>query len=526
MSNQFIFIRSDGQGEWRNYQRTLYGPAIDRFWFAGVRPQPTQIVEWFREASGHWQALLELALSDGRDLRPMGGKWSYTQILSTEGNVAYQKGMDAIFRLPDDNGRRLVLAAGGTTINDLNSWLRKEGLSLRTSGASNGQTIAGAIATGTHGSVPTIGGIQDHVLGLQLIGGPGPGHNWWLERYNGQFLSDDFLQAIGATRRPNPADFESVLVHLGGMGIVNAVLLDVDPIFTVEVIRRQKRIDEKSISALEVGDFRGFACGIDSSNCDRTPYFLQVILNPFKPWGTPALFEFRFRSEGAPASQPVLYDEATTLFSKLLGKNRIGSVPGLELVAGLGPLALIADVIDRHPYLAAQIVPWMMRKAYPKDSQIGCWADFTPAPVHDGLGTLYTASIAIARTDLRKALKIMVPAFQEATGGSFVLTLRFVAKSLGHLAFTRFENNAVIDMDGLENDHSQAAGQRIFHALAASDIHYSHHWGKIGRIGKLKLAQDYGQTTINGWKTMRQQLLDDRMNKLFYGKALSDWGLV
>jgi FAD/FMN-containing dehydrogenase len=43
-------------------------------------------------------------------------------------------------------------------------------VSLIASGASNGQTIAGAMSTGTHGSANAVGGIPDYVLALHIVG--------------------------------------------------------------------------------------------------------------------------------------------------------------------------------------------------------------------------------------------------------------------------------------------------------------------------------------------------------------------
>ncbi|MDZ7691665.1 MAG: hypothetical protein U5K69_11165 [Balneolaceae bacterium] len=63
----------------------------------------------------------------------------------------------------------------GNTIKELAMTLSSHGKSLKTSGASNGQTIAGCISTGVHGSAIDIGAIQDYVVGINLIIGPNPG---------------------------------------------------------------------------------------------------------------------------------------------------------------------------------------------------------------------------------------------------------------------------------------------------------------------------------------------------------------
>src|SRR5262245_28865182 len=65
--------------------------------------------------------------------------------------------------------QRMVFAQCGVLIKTLSAYLEARGLSLSTSGASNGQTIAGAISTGTHGAANAFGSIQESVLGLHMI---------------------------------------------------------------------------------------------------------------------------------------------------------------------------------------------------------------------------------------------------------------------------------------------------------------------------------------------------------------------
>ena len=47
-------------------------------------------------------------------------------------------------------------------------------------GASNGQTIVGAMSTGAHGSSFDVGAVQDYIIGMHLI--VGPNRHIWLER--------------------------------------------------------------------------------------------------------------------------------------------------------------------------------------------------------------------------------------------------------------------------------------------------------------------------------------------------------
>src|SRR4030095_12269917 len=86
----------------------------------------------------------------------------------------------------------LLFAQGGNSIQELNNWLRQNKRSLKTSGASNGQTIAGCFSTGTHGSAIDTGSVQDFVVGMHII--TGPGTHIWLERESYPVVSDTVIQ--------------------------------------------------------------------------------------------------------------------------------------------------------------------------------------------------------------------------------------------------------------------------------------------------------------------------------------------
>src|SRR4029079_4308275 len=89
---------------------------------------------------------------------------------------------------------RLVFAQCGTSVRELSATLETHGLSLPTSGASNGQTICGAISTGTHGSARRVGSMQDFILGLHLLADDG--RHYWIERTSRPVVSQAFCQKL------------------------------------------------------------------------------------------------------------------------------------------------------------------------------------------------------------------------------------------------------------------------------------------------------------------------------------------
>ena len=96
------------------------------------------------------------------EYRPFGSRWTFNNLAYVQdGSVVDSTGLnycqigmnashlvDAYVELAD----HLVLVQAGVRIKELNRALTEQNLALSTSGASDGQRVAGALSTGTHGS--------------------------------------------------------------------------------------------------------------------------------------------------------------------------------------------------------------------------------------------------------------------------------------------------------------------------------------------------------------------------------------
>src|SRR5690606_31617373 len=100
---------------------------------------------------------------------------------------------------------RLVLVQAGCTVRDLHGVTVPRGLTLATTGASCGQTLAGAISTGTHGSAFRVGAMPALVRGIHLV--TGPGTSVWLEPTSQPAGSDALAAHLGATLVRDDAKF-------------------------------------------------------------------------------------------------------------------------------------------------------------------------------------------------------------------------------------------------------------------------------------------------------------------------------
>lgn len=111
----------------------------------------------------------------------------------------------------------VVEAGAGCTIGDVLEFLRHEGLTLPTLGAVDKQTVAGAVATATHGSgLPSL----SHFVKAMRIA--------CIDSGNGQPGILDFDESIRAD------DFRAARVGLGYLGVVVSVTLATVPQYFVE----------------------------------------------------------------------------------------------------------------------------------------------------------------------------------------------------------------------------------------------------------------------------------------------------
>ena len=108
-----------------------------------------------------------------------------------------------------------VLSSVGNSVAALNDYLFASGLSIKGCGSNNGQTIAGAISTGTHGGAYRFGSMQEMVAGLHLI--TGPDTHVYVERKSYPVMRPDFAQSIGADFVQDDILFYAALVGLGAV---------------------------------------------------------------------------------------------------------------------------------------------------------------------------------------------------------------------------------------------------------------------------------------------------------------------
>src|ERR1041384_4733200 len=248
-----------------------------------VVPKASSVEAQLLEIGGAVQAVLQDAFDKNQPLRVPGGRWSLSTIGKPKNTLLDLSNYRRIAKLPatwftpQDTNISPVLVAAGMTINVINRELLGMGLALQTSGASDGQTLAGAIATGTHGADMKVGALHDTVLALQLV--VSPTRSVLLQAKDGS-LNEQAAEALGrwfgieCELLSDDQLFEAARVHLGSLGVVLNVVVAAVPLYYWSRVRTVHK---------EGASWRGVLASRKPKNANGlhpdNPDYLQLILH-------------------------------------------------------------------------------------------------------------------------------------------------------------------------------------------------------------------------------------------------------
>ena len=142
-------------------------------------------------------------------VRALGSGHSFSPVADTTGDLVSVAGLAPRVDVSPD--RATATVAAGMRYGEVAVALQAQGLALPNLGSLPHISVAGAVATGTHGSGPALGSLSTAVVGLDLV------------------------TATGAVLRLDRTDprFPGAVVALGALGVVTAVTLAVQPTYDV-----------------------------------------------------------------------------------------------------------------------------------------------------------------------------------------------------------------------------------------------------------------------------------------------------
>ncbi len=152
---------------------------------------------------------LDRARAAGRRVRVAGSGHSFTGLVVTDGTLISLERMNRVLAVDPTSG--LVQVEAGITIGALNAALDRHGLAVENLGDIDRQSLAGATATGTHGTGTRLRNLSSQLREIELM------------TADGTLLTLD--------ERSDPDGWRAARVSLGALGVVTSLTLQALPAY-------------------------------------------------------------------------------------------------------------------------------------------------------------------------------------------------------------------------------------------------------------------------------------------------------
>jgi L-gulonolactone oxidase len=155
--------------------------------------------------------LVAHAAARGLPVRAVGSGHSFTDIACTDGLLVDTTGMQRVIDADPESG--LVTVQAGITLHALGLENARHGLALENQGDIDAQSLAGALATATHGTGARFGNLSTRVVAMRLVTASG--------------------DVVDVTEESDPEAWRAARVSLGALGIASQVTIACLPLYTL-----------------------------------------------------------------------------------------------------------------------------------------------------------------------------------------------------------------------------------------------------------------------------------------------------
>ena len=483
----------------------------------------------YKRATENMQWIIGNAIDKGLTVRAIGANWSLADVGMCSGGMVQTKGLDLIFNIKATHISPAYAAAGktnkdlkfvecGVQIARLNKHLEIESdpaRSLKASGGSNGQTIAGATSTGTHGAALFTGAVHDSIVGIHLV--TGPDSHVWLERATYPVASDEFISWLGATPIKDDAIFNAAVVSFGSFGIIHGVMIETEPLFLLKEYRISNFVfsDElmQAFADLNMEKLRKHLPGMAESKPGHELYHMEINMNPYgvDHGKTGGVYVFLFYKVPVPPGHVVdhggQHDPAPSPEFIWMMKGLLG--------------ALGNDLSYNHIRKATtNEFEKNIRPAMKGEKSIGAIFRDTRFA-----GNIASFALAVDTGDLPLTIEqILAEISVYAFAGA--VAVRFVKGTTATLGFTRFAQTCVVELDGLDSKANHEVFEGVIRRLEQRGIAHTIHWGKLNNpLNAERVTGMYGRERVVAWKQSREALLTPEVREVFTNEFMKRCGL-
>ncbi len=167
-------------------------------------------------------ATVSRAAESGLRVKAVGAGHSFTAAAMTDGVMMSLDAVADVESIDVERGR--ITVGAGIRLKDLNAVLDAAGLAMPNLGDIAYQSIAGAIATATHGTGATLGNLATTIVGMEIV--DGNGNRIWCDE----------------TTRPEL--LRVARVGVGALGIVTKLTLQCVPAFDLHAVETIEVLDD------------------------------------------------------------------------------------------------------------------------------------------------------------------------------------------------------------------------------------------------------------------------------------------
>ncbi len=498
-----------------------YAQVLDGEYVFGEDPGTKEPFDTYKDATKDLQAIIGECVQNGKRLRARGSLWSLSTAAVTNGRLInttnLRVGLDVPPTLAAPNyagdAAKLRFVECGNTISALNNYLFDHGLSLKASGSNDGQTIVGALSTGTHGGAFKFGAISEMVVGIHLI--VGPNKHVYLERQSYPVMKPRFAQLLGAEFKADDTLFNAALVSFGAFGIIHGLMIETRDLFALNALRFKVPYDATLRAAITACDPTRIPLPVFARNVDTTrPYHFELFVNVNEPAAPQnaymqVMYETEFKPRGY---QPPKWDggkaglgaDGLNAMGALL--NRIPSLLGQLLI-----VPALNDTIEEEfaPYLKTAVIRDLFRGEKTLGKTLAC-----------GVGM-----------PADRAVEAMDVAFKRYRDNGEVLpallSCRFVKPTKALLGFQRFEPTAVFELDSVNMPKTRRYFEQVWDDLDAAGIPFTLHWGKYNTYWTAARLRARFGNAVDQWIASRATLLESpQVRECFNNPFMTAMGLA
>lgn len=222
-------------------------------WSGSVTAEPARI------AAPKTIAELQGIVREASRVRVRGAGHSFMPLCETDGALLSLEHLEGELEIAPD--RKTVTAPAGWSLKRLTAALWAAGLQLPNQGDVNPQALAGAIATGTHGTGRALGSLSTIARAFRLV------------------TADGSVVDCSATERPDL--FEAQRLSLGMLGVATRITIEVLPAYRLE-----ERIESRPLAEILEG-FDEIAAAHRHAEFFIFPYADTVYLKTLHPTEEP-----------------------------------------------------------------------------------------------------------------------------------------------------------------------------------------------------------------------------------------------